>query len=201
MSWIKIIDYLEATGRLKKLYERVKGPNNKVDNVLKIHSLRPHTLEGHMALYKSVLHHHGNSFPKWYLEALGTYVSRLNKCQYCVDHHAEGLRKNLADEERFQEIYTAIKANNLLSVLDDKLQAGVGYAQLLTQNHTAITASYIQSLRDAGFDDGEILEVNQVVCYFNYVNRMVVGLGVSTVGDIIGLSPNNNEDTENWSHQ
>ena len=47
---------------------------------------------------------------------------------------------------------------------------------------------------------GEILEVNQVVSYFNYVNRMVVGLGVDTVGDIIGLSPNNNDETNNWSH-
>ena len=48
MSWIKTIDYDEAEGRLKNLYTRVKGPNNNVDNVLKIHSLRPHTLEGHM---------------------------------------------------------------------------------------------------------------------------------------------------------
>jgi hypothetical protein len=34
---------------------------------------------------------------------------------------------------------------------------------------------------------GEILEVNQVASYFAYVNRTVVGLGVTTEGDILGF--------------
>ncbi|MEO0528356.1 MAG: hypothetical protein AAFZ89_14080, partial [Bacteroidota bacterium] len=41
--------------RLKTIYNRIKGPSHTIDNVLKIHSLRPHTLAGHMTLYKSVL--------------------------------------------------------------------------------------------------------------------------------------------------
>ena len=200
MSWIKVISYQAATGKLKRLYDRVKGPNNNIDNVLKIHSLRPHTLNGHMVLYKSVLHHNGNTFPKWYLETLGTFVSHLNKCKYCVDHHAEGLKRNLGDDIRFEEIYNAIKTNTIENIFDGKLLAGIRYARLLTLDHPSITEKTIQNLRSAGLDDGEILEINQVVCYFNYVNRMVVGLGVNTDGDIIGLSPNNNDDSENWSH-
>jgi uncharacterized protein YciW len=58
----------------------------------------------------------------------------------------------------------------------------------------------ISSLREAGFTDGEILEINQLTSYFNYVNRSVIGLGVSTEGDILGLSPNNNNDPNDWSH-
>jgi alkylhydroperoxidase family enzyme len=41
-------------------------------------------------------------------------------------------------------------------------------------------------LRNAGCDDGEILEVNQVVAYFNYSNRLLNGLGVTTEGDAVG---------------
>jgi hypothetical protein len=75
MSWIKTIDYNnEANTVLKRVYNRVKGANNKVDNVLTIHSLRPHSLVGHMTLYKSVLHNSNNTLPKLYLEALGVYV-------------------------------------------------------------------------------------------------------------------------------
>ena len=59
----------------------------------------------------------------------------------------------------------------------------------------------MESLRSVGFDDGEILEVNQLVSYFNYVNRTVVGLGVNTDGDILGLSPNESDDPNNWSHK
>ena len=48
MSWISTISYDQATGRLKRLYDKIKGPENYIDNVLKIHSLRPHTLDAHM---------------------------------------------------------------------------------------------------------------------------------------------------------
>ena len=55
-------------------------------------------------------------------------------------------------------------------------------------------------MRDEGWDDGEILEINQVVSYFNYANRTVNGLGVTTDGDVLGLSPNDSDDPDNWGH-
>ena len=58
----------------------------------------------------------------------------------------------------------------------------------------------VSLLRQAGWDDGEILEINQVTAYFAYANRTVLGLGCSTQGDIIGLSPGNNDDPDDWSH-
>ena len=70
-AWIRMIQYAESEGYLRTLYDRVKGPNDAIDNVMKVHSLRPHTMEGHSALYKSVLHHTGNTLPVWFLECLG----------------------------------------------------------------------------------------------------------------------------------
>jgi uncharacterized protein YciW len=58
----------------------------------------------------------------------------------------------------------------------------------------------INELRETGLDDGQILEINQVAAYFAYANRMVLGLGVNEDGDIIGLSPNDGDDVNNWSH-
>ena len=49
-----------------------------------------------------------------------------------------------------------------------------------------MNAGDIAALRAAGCDDGEILEVNQVCAYFNYSNRLLNGLGVTTAGDVIG---------------
>ncbi len=46
-----------------------------------------------------------------------------------------------------------------------------------------------------------VVEINQVVSYFNYANRTVVGLGVNTDDDIIGLSPNDSSDPTSWNHQ
>ena len=51
MSWIKTINPDEASGKLKEIYNRVSTPNKRVDNILMAHSLRPHTLVGHMQFY------------------------------------------------------------------------------------------------------------------------------------------------------
>ena len=59
----------------------------------------------------------------------------------------------------------------------------------------------IKNLVEAGFTHGEVLEINQVSAYFNYANRTVLGLGINTEGDILGLSPNKSKDEINWNHQ
>lgn len=200
MSYIKTINYEEATGKLKRIYDRVKGPNDHIDHVLSIHSLRPHTLEGHMVLYKSVLHHTGNSLPKWYLETIGTYISHLNHCDYCATHHAVGLKNDLKDDTQYERIIKAMETGDFENILEEKYVSGMTYAVKLTQDHGNITKEDILQMTAVGLSDGEILEINQVTSYFNYVNRMVVGLGVSLEEDNIGLSPSTN-DSNDWSHQ
>ncbi len=202
MSWIRTVPFEEATGKLKKLYERVTGPDNNVDNIMMAHSLRPHSMEGHMALYKNVLHHTGNKIPKWFLETLGVWVSSLNRCAYCVEHHFQGLQRLLGDAERGNAIRAAIEARDPdAAPLDGAQIAAMRYAQILTEDPAALTENDVETLRRAGWDDGEILEINQVSSYFSYANRTVLGLGCSTKGDVLGLSPNNSDNPEDWGHR
>ncbi|SEC91833.1 uncharacterized peroxidase-related enzyme [Tenacibaculum sp. MAR_2009_124] len=200
MSWIKIISFQEAQGKLKKLYQKVTGPNNNVDNIMLVHGLRPHTMVGHMALYKNVLHNSNNTLPKWYLETIGVYVSMLNKCDYCVQHHYSGLVKLLNNDKQASELKKSLETNNLSLALDQKYAEGLEYAKQLTLQPSELAERSIHCLKEKEFTDGEILEINQVVSYFNYANRTVLGLGVSAKGDILGLSPNSSED-DNWNHQ
>lgn len=200
MSWIKVISFEEATGKLKRLYEKVTGPNNNVDNIMMVHGLRPHTMTGHMSLYKNVLHNSNNTLPKWFLETIGVYVSILNKCEYCINHHFEGLKRLLTDDEKANQIKFDLE-NHHSTALEHKYIIGLEYAKKLTLNASEIQESDVISMRNAHLTDGEILEINQVVGYFNYANRTVLGLGVSTKGDVIGLSPNNSDDEHNWNHQ
>lgn len=201
MSWIKTIDYKASTGQLRRVYDRVKGPDGYIDNILEVHSLRPHTLAGHMTLYKNVLHHTANTVPKWLLETLGVYVSLLNGCAYCVEHHFVGLCTLLQDDARAQAIRHALERGHPEDILDEQACAALGYAAQLTRSPDAVEASAVASLRHAGLDDGQILEINQVVGYFAYANRTVLGLGVTTEGDILGLSPSSTDDAEDWHHR
>lgn len=200
MTWIATIAYEDAEGGLKKLYDRIKGPDNNVDNIMLAHSLRPHSMEGHMALYKYVLHHPRNTAPKAYLETIGVYVSLLNDCRYCIDHHFAGLSRLIGDEARATAIRDALEARNPAAAFHGREKAGLDYVEKLTVAPATVSAKDVDALRTAGFDDGEILEINQVTAYFAYANRTVLGLGVNTDGDIIGLSPGDDSDPDNWSH-
>lgn len=201
MAWINTINFEDADAQLKRIYNKVKGPNNNVDNVLTIHSLRPHTLTGHMSLYKNVLHHSNNKIPKWFLETIGVYVSSLNSCNYCVEHHYAGLKRLLNDDLRSGQILNSIRNDTLDNSFDKKHLNALDYAKKITLDLKSICENDILILKESGYTDGEILEINQVVSYFNYVNRSVVGLGVNLKGDIIGLSPNNSNDPDQWNHK
>ena len=201
MSWIKVIPFEEATGKLKTLYNRIKGPNNQIDNVLSIHSLRPHTLTGHMSLYKNVLHHSDNTFDNWFLELLGTYTSYINKCDYCFKHHFEGMKKFLNDDIKAEQLKLQIISDNFTNILSDKELALIAYTKKLTLTPSSFQKEEISQLKNIGVNDGELLEINQVVSYFNYVNRTVLGLGVNTTNEIIGLSPKNKTSDTSWSHE
>jgi uncharacterized peroxidase-related enzyme len=200
MTWISTISYDDADGVLKKLYDRIKGPDNNVDNIMLAHSLRPHSMEGHMSLYKYVLHHPRNTLPKSYLETIGVWVSLLNDCSYCVEHHFGGLLRLLEDGDRATTIRESMEQRNLGQAFEGQDLAGLQYAEKLTLNPSSVAEADIENMRSAGFDDGQILEINQVSAYFAYANRMVLGLGVNTEGDIIGLSPGDDSDPDNWSH-
>jgi len=201
MTWINTVPYEEAEGKLKRLYDRVKGPDNNVDNILVAHSLRPHTMEAHMSIYKYVLHHSANTLPKAFLEAIGTYVSIINKCHYCIEHHYSGMARLIGDDERSMEIRAALEISEPKKAFDKKHAALLKYARKLTLNPSEITKEHINWLRNLGVTDGEILEVNQVTAYFCYANRTVLGLGINTEGDIIGLSPNDSDNPDDWNHK
>lgn len=201
MAFIDVVSPQEASGRLEMVYKRVRAPDGQVDNVLQIHSLRPHTLEGHMAIYKAALHHTSNHLAEWYLEAIGVLVSRLNGCDYCATHHATGMERLLKAASLGASAYrSALDEDEPGEPFTSREQRGLAYTRKLTHTPGMIEESDIEALREAGFDDGEILEINQVAAYFAYANRTVTGLGVNTENEVLGQSPATGGDDSGWSH-
>lgn len=188
MTWIKIIEPSEADGRLAKIYERSAG-GGQVDRLLVAHSLRPHTLEGHMALYRAVLHHPHNSLDPAFAEAIAVLVSRVNRCDYCVDHHTAGMGRALSNPEREEAWNRALKGGPREEAFDIRQRAALAYAEQLALVPSEVSESEINLLRKSGWNDGEILEINQITAYFCYANRTVLGLGVTTEGEKLGEHP------------
>lgn len=63
--------------------------------------------------------------------------------------------------------------------LNPRLHAILAFAEKLTLAPREVRREDLDPLRTVGLDDRGILEVVQVTAYFNFVNRLADGLGVS----------------------
>ena len=185
-AWIRMIGDSEAGPPLAAAFGRVRAPAGTVDNVMRVHSLRPSTMTGHHALYMSVLHDEDNVLPGWFLETVASYVSILNRCHYSLTNHWSNARHLVEDEERAARIREALDADAPERAFEGKELAMLRYARKLTLSPGAMVEADVQAMKNEGAEDGEILEVNQVCAYFCYVNRLLNGLGVTLKGDVVG---------------
>ena len=81
MAWIRVIGEAEAEGGLAEQYGKLAGPSGEVDNILKIHSLNPASLQGHFEYYRTMMR--GRSpLSRAQREMIGVVVSAANRCHY-----------------------------------------------------------------------------------------------------------------------
>jgi uncharacterized peroxidase-related enzyme len=185
-AWIKMIADADADADLRDALETARTPHGTVDNVLRVHSLRPSSMRGHMTLYKAALHDQVNTLPTWLQETVASYVSILNDCDYSLANHWANARHLIGDDARADRIEAALHARDPGAAFQGMELLLLGYAEKLTLTPAAMVEEDVAALKAAGLDDGQILEANQIIGYFNYVNRCINGLGVTTEGDIVG---------------
>jgi len=179
MAYIKTIEPDEATGELRDIYEHLIKSRGKLAEVHKIQSLNPKSIMNHMDLYMTIMY--GQSPLKRYQrEMIAVIVSVANQCIYCQKHHGEALHHFWKDTERIERLS------------EDYTQAGLSnadlflcrYADTLTRNpNDSGIKDLIVFMKEAGLDDRMILDCALITAYFNFVNRLVLGLGVDLERD------------------
>ncbi len=179
MSRIKVIQPEEATGRLKEIYSGLEQQRGQVAEVHKIQSLRPESIVKHMDLYMEIMFSKSR-LSRAQREMMAVVVSTANNCRYCASHHGSALNQYWKDDEKLKKLKTDYSSAGLLPeelVLCDfaeKLTRVPGISNELDLN---------TNLRAKGFTDEGILDATLVVSYFNFVNRMVLNLGVELEQD------------------
>lgn len=177
-AWVRMISDEEADMELREVLDLARTPHGTVDNVMRVHSLRPNTMRGHVVLYRACLHDAANTVPMWFQEVISSYVSTLNDCAYSYANHWANARHLIGDAARADDIETALLATTPEAAFDGAELAALRYAEKLTRRPGEMIEPDVVALRAAGWSDGEILEINQIVGYFNYANRLLNGLGV-----------------------
>jgi uncharacterized peroxidase-related enzyme len=185
-AWISMITDEQASPELKAVLDLARTPSGTVDNVMRVHSHRPNTMVGHVKLYRAVLHDASNTVPEWFQETIASYVSLINQCDYSYANHWANARHLIGDEARASAIEAALRGDEPQRAFAGLELAMLEYAAKLTREPGRMQESDVTRMRSLGADDGQILEVNQVCGYFNYVNRLLNGLGVTLAGDVVG---------------
>lgn len=186
-AWIKMISDEDADEELSEVLNLARTPHGTVDNVMRVHSLRPNTMKGHVTLYRAALHDETNTIPMWFQETVSSYVSILNDCPYSYANHWKNAAHLMQDSTKSNQIEIALNSKKPESYFSGAELAMLQYCQKLTLQPGEMIESDVINLRDNGVDDGQILELNQIIGYFNYVNRLLNGLGVTTSGDTVGF--------------
>lgn len=174
MSFIREIGPADATGELRAAYNELERRRGKIANILKMHSLRPSALHAHLALYMDLMFAPGD-LSRRQRELIAVTVSRENGCAYCVAHHREALSLYIHSDG----LLDAIARGGDVASLNAADRALCAYAVKLTRAPHAMRERDIAALRTAGFADEDILLANLIVAYFNFVNRIALGLGVT----------------------
>jgi uncharacterized peroxidase-related enzyme len=146
-----------------------------------VHSLRPEAMLHHLDLYMGLLFGPGG-LGRRQRELIAVVVSRANDCEYCVSHHREALARYLKDEAVLDAACTDYRQ----AALGAADRALADYADKLTRAPATIMPSDLDALRAQGFTDADLLLCNLVAAYFNFVNRIALGLGVSHDADEVG---------------
>lgn len=172
MAWIKIVEEKEAGEELQTIYERLKSSRGKISSILAVHSLNPRAMAAHLELYMAVMFGH-SGISREEREAVAVAVSAADGCEYCLEHHTEALRHYWKDKR-----VRALVEDPRRVELPSRLRAMVEYALKLTARPWEMVEGDVDHLRSQGLSDEEVLGVSLVVGYFNFVNRVALGLGV-----------------------
>ena len=174
MAWIRTIPWDEADGVLREAYdwqaERLGAPAE----FTQLGSLYPEITYERLRLYRAV-----EGCPSRLSgierQAAALATSAVNRTGHC----ASGLRLKLADMGADPAWIEAVwRDPDTARSGTARLDAVVQHAVALSRDPAAMTEAHLDALREHGLDDLDLLDLNNMVAYYNYINRVVNGLGL-----------------------
>ncbi|QDC10785.1 carboxymuconolactone decarboxylase family protein [Oceanicola sp. D3] len=148
------------------LLQAVEKQLGTVPNLFRLVSVSPAALEGYLGLSGAL---GKGRLPAATRERVALAVAQINGCNYCLSAHTY-LGKNLAKLDEAE-----IAANRSGRSLDAKADAAVRFAVKVVDARGRVGADDLRDIRDAGYDDGQIIEIVQHVAlniWTNYLNEL-----------------------------
>jgi uncharacterized peroxidase-related enzyme len=117
-------------------------------------------------------------------ELIAAYVSALNGCGYCHGAHAAAATSFGVDPD----LLGAVVADLDSAPLGQPMIVLLGYLRKVTLTPSRMTAQDADAVFAAGWDDQALHDAVLTCALFNFMNRMVDGLGVRATPDYLQMS-------------
>ena len=112
-------------------------------------------------------------------EAIATVVATANRCRQGALTHGGFLRLHSGDDKLASSLLANAWMNDISqSELAEEDQAMLEFAVKLTLEPASVVKDDVEALRDAGFDDEQVLSIVLITGLVNFMNRLAQGLGV-----------------------
>lgn len=109
-------------------------------------------------------------------ELAATVASRLNGCLFCASIHSDRATEESGRRDLVQSLLdTGIHTPSNLG--DPVWDAVVEASAALTLTPQAFGPAHVDALREAGLEDGDIVDVLNCAAFFNWANRLMLSLG------------------------
>lgn len=141
--------------------------------LLRIFQSFPKTAQPLIA-YHEVLMRGESPFTTGEREVIAAYVSGLNACGYCHGVHTEtAVALGIGSQ-----LMTELLDNPNTARIDDRLRPVLAFVRKLTLNPSKIVQADADAVFAAGWDDRALYDAVSVCALFNFMNRLVNGLGI-----------------------
>ncbi|MCO8168298.1 peroxidase-related enzyme [Pseudomonas sp. 21LCFQ02] len=138
---------------------------------------QPEVLRQRSLVFNAIMYAPGG-LPRAERELASTVVSRVNHCVYCASVHAQRFEQLAKRNEVIAEIF----ADPQTAGGNEREQAIIRFSIDLTLDPGATGPEQVLPLREAGLEDGEILDLIQAVAIFAWANRLMLNLGDPVFG-------------------
>ncbi len=170
-AWLDVVKLNKATPEQIAILEE-SHPKAKESDYYLFLAHQPEILRQRSAAFNAIMYAPGG-MPRAERELSTAVVSRINGCVYCASVHAQRFeqlaKRNDTIKQVFEDPHTAGTT--------DREKAIVQFSIELTERPDAVSASSIQTLKDAGLTEAEILDLIHSVAIFAWANRLMLNLG------------------------
>nr|WP_282550761.1 MULTISPECIES: peroxidase-related enzyme [Providencia] len=116
--------------------------------------------------------------PRWEREFAAAAVSKVNGCIYCASVHARKASQYAKEHKADVEKLIATPVGAILAEgFDDRLTAITDFTTALSTTPIRATHQQVETLRQLGLSELELLDLIQSTAFFSWANRLMLSLG------------------------